>query len=35
MELPHVTFLITEQLGHSNVYKDKAVSKAIIQFFTF
>ncbi len=34
MDLPHVTFLITEQLGHSNVYKDKAVSKAIIQFFT-
>jgi pimeloyl-ACP methyl ester carboxylesterase len=31
--LPHVKFLITEQLGHSKVYKDSKVAGAIVQFF--
>ena len=33
LDLPHVQFLITEQLGHSKVYKDNAVCRQIIRFF--
>ncbi len=33
LHLPHVRFLVTEQLGHSKIYKDKAVSTEILQFF--
>ncbi len=31
-ELPHITFLITENLGHSKVYKDNKVCKEIVGF---
>jgi pimeloyl-ACP methyl ester carboxylesterase len=34
LDLPHVTFHITEQLGHNNIYKDDKVCKGIVQFFT-
>lgn len=34
LNLPHVRFLVTGQLGHSKIYKDNAVSKEIVQFFT-
>lgn len=34
LNLPHIKFLVTEQLGHSKVYKDNAVSKEIVHFFT-
>lgn len=31
--LPHVTYRITEHLGHSRVYKDEGVRKEIVAFF--
>jgi pimeloyl-ACP methyl ester carboxylesterase len=31
--LPHVRFMITEQLGHSRIYKDAAVCREIVGFF--
>lgn len=34
LQMPHTRFLITEQLGHSKVYKDEQVKRAIIGFFT-
>jgi pimeloyl-ACP methyl ester carboxylesterase len=33
LELPHVRFMITEQLGHSRIYKDAAVCREIVSFF--
>jgi pimeloyl-ACP methyl ester carboxylesterase len=33
MQLPHVTFIITETLGHNKIYRDNTVSKEIIQYF--
>ncbi len=33
LDLPHVNFLITEQLGHSRIYKDNKVCAEIVQFF--
>ncbi len=30
--LPHIQFLITEQLGHSRIYKDATVIKKVIDF---
>lgn len=32
--MPHVNFLITEQLGHNKIYKDNKVCAEIVQFFT-
>ncbi len=34
LNLPHITFLITEELGHSKVYKDSKVCSRIIHFFS-
>ncbi|MBV9986754.1 MAG: alpha/beta hydrolase [Chitinophagaceae bacterium] len=33
LNLPHVRFMITEQLGHSRIYKDAAVCREIVGFF--
>jgi esterase/lipase len=33
LDLPHVKFIITEQLGHSKVYKDNKVCSEIVHFF--
>jgi pimeloyl-ACP methyl ester carboxylesterase len=33
VHLPGTRFMITEHLGHSKVYKDSGVCKAIVQFF--
>lgn len=30
--LPHIRFIVTEQLGHSKVYKDSKICSAIVQF---
>ncbi|MES2330417.1 MAG: alpha/beta fold hydrolase [Bacteroidota bacterium] len=32
--LPHVSFLVTEQLGHNKIYKDNKVCSEIVEFFT-
>ncbi|MES2004132.1 MAG: alpha/beta fold hydrolase [Bacteroidota bacterium] len=34
LDLPHVKFLITTQMGHSRVYKDNKVCTEIIHFFS-
>ena len=34
LDLPHVKFLITENMGHSRVYKDNKVCNEIIHFFS-
>lgn len=34
LNLPHVKFLITEELGHSKVYKDNKVCSEIVHFFS-
>ena len=34
LNLPHVKFMITEQLGHSRVYKDNKVCSEIVHFFS-
>ena len=34
IDLPHVQFLITDQLGHSKVYKDNKVCSDIVHFFS-
>ena len=34
LDLPHVKFIITEQLGHSRVYKDNKVCSQILHFFS-
>ena len=34
MDLPHVQFFITVQLGHSKVYKDNKVCSGIVHFFS-
>jgi len=34
LDLPHVTFLVTEELGHSKVYKDTKVCTEIVHFFS-
>ncbi len=34
LKLPHVTFLITEELGHSKVYKDNKICSEIVHFFS-
>lgn len=34
LNLPHVKFLVTEELGHSKVYKDSRVCSEIIHFFS-
>ncbi|MCK9402405.1 MAG: alpha/beta fold hydrolase [Chitinophagaceae bacterium] len=34
LNLPHVRYIITEQLGHSGVYKDNNVCKEIVQFLS-
>lgn len=34
LNLPHVKFLITEELGHSKVYKDNKVCTEIVHFFS-
>ena len=33
LDLPHTTFLITEHLGHSKIYKDNKVCSEIVRFF--
>ena len=33
LDLPHTTFLITEKLGHSKIYKDNKVCSEIVRFF--
>jgi esterase/lipase len=33
LDLPHVNFLITEQLGHNKIYKDNKVCTEIVRFF--
>lgn len=33
LDLPHVKFLITENMGHSRVYKDNKVCTEIVHFF--
>ena len=32
LKLPHIQFLITNNLGHSNIYKEPAIQKAIVDF---
>jgi pimeloyl-ACP methyl ester carboxylesterase len=34
LDLPHVTFHITERLGHSKIYKEEKVCREIIRFFS-
>ena len=34
LNLPHVKFLITEELGHSKVYKDNKICSEIVHFFS-
>ncbi|MEN9686466.1 MAG: hypothetical protein RLZZ28_2252 [Bacteroidota bacterium] len=34
LDLPHVRFLITEQLGHSKIYKDNRVCSEIVHFLS-
>ncbi len=34
LKLPHVRFLITEELGHSKVYKDNKICTEIVHFFS-
>ena len=34
LNLPHVKFLITEEMGHSKVYKDNKVCSEIVHFFS-
>ena len=34
LDLPHVHFEITEQLGHSKVYKDNRICSRIVHFFS-
>ena len=34
LNLPHVTFLVTQQLGHSKVYKDHKVCTEVVHFFS-
>ncbi len=33
-KLPHIQFLITKGLGHSKIYRDKKVQKAVVDFFS-
>lgn len=34
LDLPHVTFLITQELGHGKVYKDHKVCTEVVHFFS-
>jgi pimeloyl-ACP methyl ester carboxylesterase len=34
LDLPHVTFHITERLGHNKIYKEEKVCREIVRFFS-
>jgi hypothetical protein len=34
LDLPHVTFHITERLGHNKIYKEDKICRTVLQFFS-